>query len=90
MAIRPEAVRMERAKKFVPKFSSGYLDFSSKRSVEWYARTSKISNTGVLGDPTRATREKGEKIWEIMVGRLVDFVEHLKGLSLDEIHDRKY
>ncbi|MGD8386008.1 MAG: creatininase family protein [Desulfobacteraceae bacterium] len=90
LAVRPEGVHMERASRFVPEFSSRYLDFTSKRSVEWYAHTSKISISGVMGDPTRATREKGERMWELMIRHLVSFVEDLKRLSLDEIYQKRY
>ena len=88
----PTAARAARrpAESFVPSFSSRYLDFTTKRSVEWYARTSKISPTGVLGDPTRATAEKGEEIWRIMVRNLVELVEELKSMTLDEIYERRY
>jgi creatinine amidohydrolase/Fe(II)-dependent formamide hydrolase-like protein len=90
LATRPDLVRLEAAKKFVPKFSSRYLNFTSKRSVEWYAHTSKISRTGVLGDPTKGNAEKGERMWKIMIKRLVEFVEDLKSLSLDEIYQKRY
>ena len=90
LATRPHLVHMDQAKKFVPKFSSQYLDFSTKRSVEWFARTLRISTNGVLGDPTKATREKGEKMWEVMIRNLVELVEHLKSLTLNEIYEKKY
>ncbi len=90
LAARPELVRMDRAEAFVPQFSSSYLDFTSRRAVGWYARTARISPTGVLGDPTRATPEKGQRIWEVTVRRLVELVETLQGLSLDEIYQRRY
>ena len=88
LATRPELVRMDQAKRSVPRFTSRYLDFSSRRSVDWYARTSRISKQGVMGDPTKATREKGEKMWDVMIRNLVEFVEELKPMSLDEIHQR--
>ncbi len=88
LATRPHLVDMTKAKKSVPKFSSRYLDFSSKRRVDWYARTRKISPTGVMGDPSKATRAKGEQIWATMIRNLVELVEHLKDMSLDEIHQR--
>jgi len=88
--IRPQLVYMDKAKKYVPKFSSRYLNFSTKRSVEWYARTSKISQNGVLGDPTKASQDKGEKIWTIMVKNLVELIEDLKLLTLDEIYEKRY
>jgi len=88
LVTRPHLVQLKKAKKNVPKFSSRYLDFSSNRSVDWYARTAKISPSGVMGDPSRASREKGERIWAVMIRNLVELVEHVKGMSLDEIHQR--
>ena len=90
LATRPYLVDVEKARKFVPHFSSRYLNFSSKRSVEWYARTAKISKAGVLGDPEKASREKGERIWDIMIKNLVEFVEDLKSMTLDEIYEKRY
>ncbi len=90
LAIRPGLVDMSKAPRSVPRFSSGYLDFTSKRGVGWYARTAKISRSGVMGDATRATGEKGKKMWDVMIRRLVELVEDLKGLSLDEIYQRRY
>jgi creatinine amidohydrolase/Fe(II)-dependent formamide hydrolase-like protein len=90
LATRPHLVRMDRAETFVPRFSSHYLDFASKRSVEWYARTARISPSGVMGDPSKASAEKGRRIWEVMVRNLVEFVEDLKSMTLDEIYQRRY
>jgi creatinine amidohydrolase/Fe(II)-dependent formamide hydrolase-like protein len=90
LAIRPHLVKVDRAPRMVPRFSSGYLDFTSKRSVGWYAHTKKISRNGVMGDATKATAEKGEKIWDLMTRRLVELVEDLKSLSLDQIYQRRY
>jgi creatinine amidohydrolase/Fe(II)-dependent formamide hydrolase-like protein len=90
LAVRPHLVRMDRAEKSVPEFSSRYLDFTGKRGVNWYAFTRRISPSGILGDPTRASAEKGEKIWEMMVAHLVALVEDLKGMTLDQIHHKGY
>ncbi len=90
LALRPHLVDMSRAKPFAPRFKTDFLDFSGHRSVEWFGRTQRISPQGVLGDPTKATAEKGERIWEVMIGNLVELVEQLKRLSLDEIHERRY
>ncbi|MEW5722448.1 MAG: creatininase family protein [Thermodesulfobacteriota bacterium] len=90
LAVRPELVRLDQARESVPQFSSRFLDFSSKRSVAWYAHTVRISATGVMGDPTRASREKGERIWEVTIRRLAEFVEDVKNLTLEEIHQRRY
>jgi creatinine amidohydrolase/Fe(II)-dependent formamide hydrolase-like protein len=90
LAVRPELVRLKSARKFIPRFSSRYLDFTSKRGVGWYARVAKISPSGVLGDPTKASPEKGKKMWDLMVKNLVELVEDIKSLSLDEIYQKRY
>ena len=90
LALRPDLVRLERARPSVPSFSSRYLDFSNQRAVGWHAYTARISPNGVMGDPTKANADKGRRIWDVMVRNLVEFVEDLKGLTLDEIHQRRY
>jgi len=90
LAVRPDLVRLHKVRKFVPKFSTQYLDFTSRRSVTWYARTHRISTSGVLGDPTKASAEKGERMWSVMIKNLVELVEHLKSMSLEEIYQTKY
>jgi creatinine amidohydrolase/Fe(II)-dependent formamide hydrolase-like protein len=79
---------MERAVRSIPAFSSRYLDFTSRRGISWYAYTRRISSSGIMGDPTAADAEKGEKIWAIMIAHLVSLVEDLKGMTLEEIHRR--
>lgn len=90
LAIRPHLVRMDRFQAEIPEFSSRYLNFTSRRGVSWYAHTQKISSSGVMGDPTKASEEKGKKIWEIMIRHLVAFVEQLKTMTLEEIYQKKY
>jgi creatinine amidohydrolase/Fe(II)-dependent formamide hydrolase-like protein len=86
LAVRPDQVRMDKARRSVPKFSSRYLNFTSKRAVMWYGHTHKISASGVMGDPTRASAEKGQKIWEIMLAHLVALVEDLKIMAPGKIN----
>jgi creatinine amidohydrolase/Fe(II)-dependent formamide hydrolase-like protein len=88
LAIRPQLVKMDQAHREVPEFSSRYLDFTSNRGVSWYAYTRKISNSGVMGDPTKASAAKGKQIWETMITHLVALVEDLKSMTLEEIHHR--
>ena len=90
LAVRPHLVQQDKAKRHVPEFSSRYLNFSSQRGLPWYAYTKRISDSGVMGDPTKATAEKGARMWEIMIAHLVTLVEDLKGLTLDEIFQRRY
>jgi creatinine amidohydrolase/Fe(II)-dependent formamide hydrolase-like protein len=58
--------------------------------VGWYAHTAKISPDGVLGDPTKASAEKGRRMWDVMIKNLVEFVDELKNMSLDEIYQKRY
>lgn len=90
LATRSHLVKMELAKRSIPRFSSEYLEFSSRKRVDWYVHTARLSKSGVLGDPTKASAEKGQKIWKIMIRNLVELVEDLKNLALDEIFQRKY
>lgn len=90
LAVRPHLVEMDRASRFVPRFSSAYLEFTGSRAVEWYAMTKKISPQGVLGDATKASAEKGARIWDVMIRNLVEMIEDLKRLTLDEIWERRY
>jgi creatinine amidohydrolase/Fe(II)-dependent formamide hydrolase-like protein len=89
LATRSHLVAMDRARRDVPRFSSRYLDFSSEHGIPWFAHTRRLSSSGVLGDPTQASAEKGVAIWALMIDHLVAFVEQLKGMSLDEIHERR-
>jgi creatinine amidohydrolase/Fe(II)-dependent formamide hydrolase-like protein len=90
LAIRPHLVRTKALAKAVPSFSSRYLDLTSQRGVPWHAHTHKISSSGVMGDPTRATAEKGRRIWQIQIAHLVALVEDLKRMTLEEIYQRRY
>ena len=86
----PQLVHMDRLQMEVPKFTSRYLDFTSRRGVSWYAHTHKISASGVMGDPTKATVGKGEKMWAVMIAHLTAFVDQLKAMTLEEIYQKKY
>jgi creatinine amidohydrolase/Fe(II)-dependent formamide hydrolase-like protein len=90
LAVRPHLVRMDQATRYVPQFSSRYLNFTSRRGVSWYAYTKSISPDGVFGDATKATAEKGQKIWNVMIAHLVALVEDLKNMTLEEIYQRRY
>ena len=90
LSVRPELVRMDRAVRSIPRFSNRYLDFTSKRGVSWYLYTKRISESGIIGDPTVASREKGDRCWSLMIAHLVSLVEDLKSMTLDEIYQKRY
>jgi creatinine amidohydrolase/Fe(II)-dependent formamide hydrolase-like protein len=90
LAIRPEMVQMDKAVNETLAFGSDYLDYTSKRGVAWYVQTNKISETGVMGDPTKASIEKGKKMWEIMIAHLVKFVEEIKKTNLEDLYQKRH
>jgi len=83
--LRPDDVRGELPGLSVPRFALEALDEGGERWVPWFARTSRLSPEGVLGDPSRATADKGRRMWEVQIGRLVELVRGLRGRSLEEL-----
>ena len=81
LANREEYVKMDRIKK--PKLTlpaSKYTKIGLKKTgpnVYWAFRTKEISETGVIGDPTKASKEKGTKAWEIAAQRLAELLVEL-------------
>lgn len=90
LALRPELVKMNLASKEIPDFGSQYLDYDYEKSINWYVRTHKISINGVIGDATKASAEKGQKIWELMINNLVHFVDSIKNIPIEELHQKRY
>ncbi|HDI00926.1 MAG TPA: creatininase family protein [Candidatus Bathyarchaeota archaeon] len=86
LANRPELVRMDRIRK--PAFrppSVKYMRVGLKAKgprVFWPIRTDELSDTGAIGDPTRASEEKGRKLLEAMVRRLADLLVELDHINL--------
>ncbi len=86
LATRPHLVFLEHAETENPRFDSRYLDWDSEASLDWHVRTSRISDSGTLGDPTKASADKGRAIWKITIDNLVELVEYLKRTPLDDLH----
>lgn len=63
LSIAPETVHMEKAVDFVPSIPRPYLSYGSLLQA---------SPFGVWGEPTRATAEKGERIFERLTELAVD------------------
>lgn len=86
LEIRPDVVRMEKSVNETLKFRSSYLDFTSERGVAWYVRTKFLSDSGIMGDPTKADGEKEGKFWKIMIAHLVKFVEEVKRSKIEDLY----
>lgn len=84
LANREEHVKTDRIRK--PKLTlpaSKYTKIGLKETgpkVYWAFRTKELSETGVIGDPTKASKEKGIKAWEMATQRLAELL-----LELDKI-----
>ena len=90
LAIRPDLVDMDKAVNETMEFGSKFLDYDNERGVNWYVHTEKISSSGVMGDATKATAEKGAKMWELMIHHMVRFVESIKNTPLEELYQKRY
>jgi len=87
LANREEFVVTERIRKPPIKLpESKYTKIGLKEKgprVYWGFRTKEISETGVIGDPTKATKEKGEKAWRIAIERLAELLTELDRMELE-------
>lgn len=90
LALRPELVKMELAVDETLDLDNEYLDFTSDRGVSWYVHTQRISSSGVMGNAQKATAEKGKKMWEISINKMVEFVESIKNTPLEKLYQNRY
>jgi creatinine amidohydrolase len=90
LAIRPELVEMDKAVDDTLDLDNVYLNYTSERGVSWYVHTKKLTESGVMGNATKATAEKGEKMWSIMIKKMADFVETIKNTPSDQLYQNKY
>lgn len=81
LANREKFVVKERIKKAKIKLpTSKYTKIGLKQTgpkVSWGFRTKEISETGVIGDPTKSSKEKGKKAWKLAIERLADLLLEL-------------
>lgn len=89
--LREEKVRQEKIRKDVPSQESQFIwrDLERPSPVQLMEWWSSFSKTGVCGDPTKANREKGKKIFEASVQTLVDLIcefRHRKILARKDHH----
>ena len=90
LAIRPELVDMEKAVDDTLDLDNVYLDYTSERGVSWYVHTEKLTKSGVMGNATKGTAEKGRKMWEIMIRKMADFVETIKNTPSAQLFQNRY
>lgn len=90
LAVRPDLVDMSKAIDETLDLNNEYLDFTSDRGVSWYAHTKLLSKSGVMGNASLATVEKGNMMWKIMIDKMTEFVETIKNTSMDELYQNRY
>ena len=69
MAIRPDLVKADRLQRDGRRPESEY-----GRRVMQFRRLDELTERGIMGDPTVATAEKGERMIQVMVDSLVEVV----------------
>lgn len=82
--LRPELVQMDKAQKDFSAQTSEHIWWDLQRPapvlfIEWWSRNSK---EGVIGDPTLATREKGERLVEGIAEELARFLTEFRAREI--------
>jgi len=79
----PARVHMDKARKEIgmPPSRFIWMDLMSASPVLLMDQWSRFSKSGVVGDPTLATPQKGEKVFEAVVEALVELVRDFKTYS---------
>ena len=82
LSILPDHVKMDRAKAEYPlgEPQSGVLSMEGALPFAWMTRD--LSGSGVIGDPTTATKEKGDRILTALVSGWVQVLEDVYQFSL--------
>lgn len=80
LALAPDTVHMERAEAaFPPVFPSKILSADGRPACAWVARD--FGPSGVIGDPTTATREQGEAILDSLANSWVQAITELHAMQ---------
>jgi creatinine amidohydrolase len=86
--LMPEAVDMDKAvdERSYPSSDNAWMDWSDGplKVMPWW---SSFSESGVQGDATKATAEKGKALYEAAVSEIAGFVKELKSMPLPERKD---
>lgn len=90
LALRPELVDMDKAVDDTLDLDNEFLDFTSDRGVSWFVHTQTLTKSGVMGNATLATAEKGHKMWELMIKKMAEFVETIKNTPSEKLFQNRY
>lgn len=91
LAIDPSQVDMSKAKKFLPNWSNGYFMpgwyVPSKVNLGFHLKD--ITKTGVVGDPTVATKESGDRFLEAAVTAVAGFLRLFSGWEFGNLYEER-
>jgi len=81
MHVRPDLVKIEEAVTVYPDPGSPYLstDLLASSPVRTYLDFKDLSSTGVLGDPSYASAEAGDRYFTAVVSALANFIDDFAG-----------
>ena len=81
LVIQPENVYMEKAVKDQTTFSLSskwvYPDFYAPQRLTWHSRNRREGQSGVMGDPTVASKEIGEKFLSAIIDDLIEIIKEI-------------
>src|SRR4029453_9142230 len=82
--LRGDLVQMENAARDIPVQRSEYFywDLQSPSPVFFQEFFSRYSRTGTLGDPTKASSEKGRRFVDSVVERLIALIRELRAREI--------
>ena len=88
--LRPDLVQMEKAVREIGQLKLGYFnwDHPAPSILSWQDWWSRMSESGVCGDPTVATAEFGQALFETTVENFVRFVREFRTIPLRPRRDR--
>ncbi len=78
--LRPDLVQFEKARRDIPSRPSRFFfwDLQTPSPINFQEWFSRYSETGTLGDPTKATKEKGEKFVNAVVDQMVALISEFR------------
>ncbi len=82
--LQPELVQMDKAVKEMGQLSLKYFswDHPTPSAFAWMDWWSRFSRTGIAGDPTVATREFGEFLFNATVERMIELIREFKQIPI--------
>jgi creatinine amidohydrolase len=88
--LRPDLVQMDKAVREVGQIKQQYFswDHPEPSVLTWQDWWSRMSDSGICGDPTVATAEFGQSLFETTVENLVKFLREFRTIPLRPRRDR--